>query len=110
VDHVEVPAYVGGLKPAVKEIMEQCRRNGAGGTEQAQIMALAEETGEFVGAMRRWRGMARRTGTEEEAALELADVIISAYAMADVMGWDVDALLLGKLQKVFSRGWKEGQR
>lgn len=97
------------LKQAAKVVMAKCRENGAGGTEQAQIMALAEETGEFVGAMRRWRGMARRMGTEQEAQAELADVIISAYAMADVMGWDVEPIINAKLDKVMNRGWKEGQ-
>jgi NTP pyrophosphatase (non-canonical NTP hydrolase) len=95
------------LKEAAYVIMARCRENEAGGTEQAQIMTLAEETGEFVGAMRRWRGMARRMGTEDEAKAELADVIISAYAMASVMGWDVDALVEGKLDKIMTRGWKE---
>lgn len=95
------------LQEAARVIMAKCRENGAGGTEQAQIMALAEETGEFVGAMRRWRGLARRRGTEQEAQAELADVIISAYAMAEVMGWNVDALAAAKLDKILSRGWKE---
>jgi len=92
---------------AARVAMEKCRENNAGGTEQAQIMALAEETGEFVGAMRRWRGMARRRGTEVEAQMELADVIISAYAMADIMGWDVDAITGAKIEKIMNRGWKE---
>lgn len=95
------------FKEAASLIMRKCRENGAGGTEQAQIMALAEEAGEFVGAMRRWRGMARRSGTEAEAQAELADVIMSAYAMADVLGWDVDEIIQAKLKKVLSRGWKE---
>lgn len=95
------------LKGAAAVIMRKCRENGAGGTEQSQLMALAEETGEFIGAMRRWRGMARRLGTESEAQSELADVVISAYAMADVMGWDVDSLVSSKLGKIYSRGWKE---
>lgn len=89
--------------------MAKCRENQAGGTEQAQIMALAEETGEFVGAMRRWRGMARRRGSEQEAQAELADVILSAYAMADIMGWNVDQLLEAKIDKIMTRGWKEPQ-
>jgi NTP pyrophosphatase (non-canonical NTP hydrolase) len=95
------------LKKAASGIMQMCRENGAGGTEQSQIMGLAEEVGEFVGAVRRWRGMARRRGTEAEARSELADVIISAYAMADVMGWDVDEIVSAKLDKILTRGWKE---
>lgn len=88
-------------------IMYECRKNNAGGTEQAQIMALAEESGEFVGAMRRWRGMARRNGTEEEAQSELADLVISCYAMADVLGWDLNRLVSIKAEKILNRGWKE---
>lgn len=95
------------LQEAATVIMQRCRENNAGGTSQAQLMALAEETGEFVGAMRRWWGLARRRGTEEDAQSELADVIISAYAMADVMGWDVDTIVAKKLEKILTRGWKE---
>lgn len=95
------------FKEAATIIMAKCRENNAGGTEQAQIMALAEEVGEFVGAMRRWRGMARRSGTEAEAQAELADVIISAHAMAEVMAWDVEEIAATKLDKILNRGWKE---
>jgi NTP pyrophosphatase (non-canonical NTP hydrolase) len=95
------------LQRTAKIIMEKCRQNNAGGTIQSQTLAVAEEAGEFVGAMRRWQGMARRSGTEEEAQAELADVIISVYAMADVMGWDIEQLIAPKIEKIFSRGWKE---
>jgi NTP pyrophosphatase (non-canonical NTP hydrolase) len=95
------------LEEAAHVIMAECREHGAGGTEQSQLMALAEETGEFVGAMRRWKGLARRRGTEQEAKDELADVIISAYAMAEVMGWDVEQITSAKLEKILTRGWKE---
>jgi NTP pyrophosphatase (non-canonical NTP hydrolase) len=95
------------LKEVMAEVMAKCRENGAGGTPESQWMCLAEETGEFVGAVRRWKGMARRRGTEEEAQAELADVILSAYGVAEVMGWDVDALVAAKLKKIMSRGWKE---
>lgn len=95
------------LENVARFLMQACRENDAGGTEQSQIMALAEEAGEFVGAMRRWRGMARRHGTEQEAQDELADVVLCAYAMADVMGWDMDTLLAAKLDKILNRGWKE---
>ena len=99
--------YMTKIQEAASIIMAKCRDNNAGGTEQAQIMALAEEAGEFVGAMRRWREMARRKGTQQEAEAELADVVITAYGMADVMGWDLDKLISDKLEKVMTRGWKE---
>jgi NTP pyrophosphatase (non-canonical NTP hydrolase) len=95
------------LSDTAEIIMQKCRENNAGGSEQAQVLALAEECGEFVGAMRRWRGMARRTGTEEEAQAELADIIISAHCMANVMQWDVDALVDAKIDKILNRAWKE---
>ncbi len=88
-------------------VMEKCRENGAGGTEESQILCVAEEVGEFVGAMRRWRGMARRSGTEREAMEELADIVLSAYAMADVMDWDLSDVIEAKASKILSRGWKE---
>lgn len=88
-------------------IMQKCRQYNAGGTEQSQLMAVAEEAGEFIGAMRRWRGMARRSGTEEEAQKELADLAITCYAMADVMGWDLDRLIDTKAEVILNRGWKE---
>jgi NTP pyrophosphatase (non-canonical NTP hydrolase) len=88
-------------------IVEQARLVNAGGTPEAAWMALAEETGEFIGAMRRWRGLARRNGTEREAQDELADVIISAYCVASVMGWDADEIVTRKLEKTMTRGWKE---
>jgi len=94
------------LKLVAQFVMSKCRENNAGGTEQSQVYALGEETGEFVGAMRRWRGMARRTGTEQDAQAELADVILSAYGMADVMGWDIDRILNAKIEKILTRGWK----
>jgi NTP pyrophosphatase (non-canonical NTP hydrolase) len=97
------------LKQVAKFVMEKCRENGAGGTPEAQVLALAEEVGEFVGAYRRWSGQARRRGTEAEARNELADIIISAYAMADVMGWDVDQLVETKVRKIMYRGWKEAE-
>jgi len=90
-----------------KVIMEKCREHNAGGTEQAQCMAISEEAGEFIGAMRRWRGMARRTGTEDEAKKELADLVITAYGMADVMGWNLDALIEAKAEIILTRGWKQ---
>lgn len=95
------------LKEVAELFMAKCREAGAGGTQQSQVLAVAEEAGEFVGAMRRWTGQARRNGTEQEAQAELADVILSAYCMAEVMGWDADELLKAKIDKVMTRGWKE---
>lgn len=53
---------------------------------QQQVLCLAEEAGEFVGAYRRWAGMARRTGSWEHVKAELADVVVTAYVAANVLG------------------------
>jgi len=55
-----------------------------------QVLALAEEAGEFVGAYRRAAGMARRTGTWDQIEAELADVAITTYVTAHVLGLDAD--------------------
>lgn len=89
-------------------IVANLRANGFeddGGMRQA--LCLAEEAGEFVGAFRRWKGMARRSGTEEEVRAELADVAITAYVAAEEIGFDLDAAIAAKLDIVFSRGWRE---
>jgi NTP pyrophosphatase (non-canonical NTP hydrolase) len=72
-----------------------------------QVLCLAEEAGEFVGAFRRWAGLARRTGTWAEMAAELADVVISAYTAADVLGIDLGAAITAKADVIMSRGWRD---
>lgn len=72
-----------------------------------QVLMVAEEAGEFVGAFRRFTGRARRSGTFEEMAAELADVVIGAACCARFVGVDLDAEIARKLDKVFSRGWRE---
>lgn len=74
-----------------------------------QVLALAEEVGEFVGAYRRWSGQARRSGTAAAMHEELADVIITAHVMARELGIDIDAAVGAKLAKVYTRGWREHQ-
>lgn len=74
----------------------------------AQVLCVAEEAGEFVGAFRRWVGMARRDGPFEDVEAELADVVISAYAAAHALGIDLDAAIRAKADTVLTRGWKQG--
>ncbi len=74
--------------------------------DQQQVLCLAEETGEFVGAYRRWKGMARRSGPFSDVEAELADVVITAFVVADRLGVDLDAAVAQKLEVVFSRGWR----
>jgi NTP pyrophosphatase (non-canonical NTP hydrolase) len=72
-----------------------------------QVLALAEETGEFTAAFRRWAGLARRTGTWAEMVAELADVVITAYVTADVLGIDLDTAITAKAKVIMTRGWRE---
>jgi NTP pyrophosphatase (non-canonical NTP hydrolase) len=72
-----------------------------------QGLALAEEAGEAVGALRRYLGLARRSGTLTELEDELADVVFTAYLMAHYLGSDLDAALSRKAEKIFTRGWRE---
>jgi NTP pyrophosphatase (non-canonical NTP hydrolase) len=74
-----------------------------------QVLALAEEVGEFVGAYRRWSGQARRTDTAEHVHEELADVIITAFVTARELGVDIDAVVGAKLATIYTRGWREHQ-
>jgi NTP pyrophosphatase (non-canonical NTP hydrolase) len=72
-----------------------------------QVLAVAEEAGEFTAAYRRWAGMARRTGTWDDVEAELADVVITAYVTAAVLGIDLDAACRAKTAVIFTRGWRE---
>jgi NTP pyrophosphatase (non-canonical NTP hydrolase) len=70
-------------------------------------LALAEEAGEFTGAFRRWAGLARRTGTWADMVAELADVVITAYVTADVLGIDLAAAITAKAGIILTRGWRD---
>lgn len=72
-----------------------------------QVLCLAEEAGEFTGAYRRWAGMARRSGPWEDVKAELADVVITAYVTAQVLGIDLDAAWREKASTITSRGWRD---
>jgi NTP pyrophosphatase (non-canonical NTP hydrolase) len=72
-----------------------------------QVLCLAEEAGEFTAAYRRWAGMARRPGTWDEVTSELADVVITAYVTARVLGIDLDAAWHAKAEVILSRGWRQ---
>ena len=79
----------------------------AGPPYTRQVLALAEEVGEFVGAFRRHANMARRTGSFAEVKEELADVIITAYITAEYLNIDIDTEIDKKIVKLFERGWKD---
>ncbi len=100
---------VGELPTRAAEIVECLRHNGFDPTQAVNrnVLALAEEVGEFVGAYRRWSGQARRTGTAEDMWEELADVIITAFVTAQELGIDINAVIAAKLHKVHTRGWRD---
>jgi NTP pyrophosphatase (non-canonical NTP hydrolase) len=72
-----------------------------------QVMCTGEEAGEFIKAYRQWAGLARQKGTRKKVEEELADIIITAYVTAVVLGIDLDEAVEDKLQDVLTRGWKE---
>ncbi len=105
-----------------REIVHHLRANGFaddGGIRQGLNLAeeagefveaaltVSAQTGRFIGAFRRWKGLARRSSTEAEARSELADVVITAYVTAAELGWDLDAEIDKKLRVILSRGWRE---
>jgi NTP pyrophosphatase (non-canonical NTP hydrolase) len=75
--------------------------------QERQVMCMAEEVGEFVGAARRYMGKARRSGTKEEMAMELADVVITAFVTAEVFDIKLNAEITSKLSEILTRGWKD---
>lgn len=97
------------LADRTAEIVTNLRANGFGADDAVnrQVLNLAEETGEVVGAYRRLAGQARRPGTREEFEREVADVVITAYVLAEEAGFDLDKAIADKLAVIFSRGWRE---
>jgi NTP pyrophosphatase (non-canonical NTP hydrolase) len=72
------------------------------------VLNVAEEAGEFVGAYRRLCGWARRDGTGQEAAEELADVVIAAFSAGAALNLDLRGAILEKGLKVVGRFHEEG--
>jgi NTP pyrophosphatase (non-canonical NTP hydrolase) len=71
-----------------------------------QVLNVAEEAGEFVGAFRRHNGMATRRGSsQEDVEDELADVIIAAYVAGAALEIDIESAIRRKLKIIFQRGW-----
>lgn len=67
------------------------------------VLKLSEETGEAVRAWFRVRGLARSPGTPGELAEELADVVITAYALAEHLGLDLPAAIGAKHAVLLTR-------
>lgn len=106
------PTILDRLPELAEHINRELRGAGFPDSEALtrQVFALNEEVGEFTGAVRRFYGMARRTGTVEEAQKEWADVVITAFVTANTMGWErstLESVLDTKLNEIFTRGWRE---
>lgn len=70
-------------------------------------LALAEEAGAVVKALRRYLGLARCAGPLEEVADELADLAITVYITAHYLGIDMHTAIEGKAEVLFARGFKD---
>lgn len=102
------PGPAAGLAEFAETVTGHLAANFAPATLPVQqVLALAEEAGEFTAAYRRWAGMARRPGTWADVRAELADVVITAYVTARVLGIDLDDAWHAKAQIVLSRGWRQ---
>jgi len=109
-DAARAPA--GYRNTALTDLAAEISRRLAGHFDEdtgytGQALALAEKAGEFVGAFRRWAGLARRTGTRAEMVTELADVVITAYVTADMLGIDLGAAITAKAAIIMTRGWRD---
>jgi NTP pyrophosphatase (non-canonical NTP hydrolase) len=108
-DFVFAPADRTDLAGQAAVVSECLRRNGFDPNQAVnrQVLTLAEEVGEFVGAYRRWSGQARRSGTAEPMHDELADVVITAFVTAHELGIDLNAVITAKLHTIHTRGWRD---
>lgn len=72
-----------------------------------RVIKLGEEAGEAQGAALRLMNMTRRTGDTAELAEELADVVITALAVARMFGIDMEDAIDRKVEKMFARGFRD---
>lgn len=97
------------LPHIAEDIADRLRASGfpAETGQTRSVLCVAEEAGEFVGAFRRWAGLARRPGTRAEMQDELADVVIAVAVAAVELDIDLEAVVASKLGVVHTRGWRE---
>jgi NTP pyrophosphatase (non-canonical NTP hydrolase) len=100
------------LKEIARNLQRELKENRRPGItdenhSDVQALCVAEETGELIGAYRRYTGKARRNGTLEEISDEIADVLITTAGLAEVMNIDLDQAVEAKLKVIYSRGWQE---
>jgi hypothetical protein len=73
----------------------------------AHVLNVIGEAGEFGEAYRRYSGHARRPGSLDETAAELADVVISAYIAAERLEIELDQCIAAKQQVIMTRGFRD---
>jgi len=71
-----------------------------------QVLCLAEEVGEFIQAYRRNAGLARKSGSFDDMAKELADVIIVTQLTAYRLGIDLDYYVAQNMKNITTRGYR----
>jgi len=76
----------------------------------AQALNVSGEAGEFAEAFRRYSGNARRPGSLLDVSKELADVIISAVCMAELLGLDAATIVHDKWEEIFIRGYGDQRK
>jgi len=100
--------HVGNLPTHANYIVSKIDENfDTDNRVQRQVLCLAEETGEFVASYRRWSGNARRHGSMAEMENELADVLVVAFVLAEILNIDIERVLSHKLDVIYTRGWKD---
>ena len=71
------------------------------------ILALAEEAGEFAGAYNKSTGASRNSARQEDFQDEWADVVITALLTGyRFFGAETQAIIDRKMQIIFNRGWR----
>jgi len=84
-------------KETVAEFAARClsklREHDFDVTAEVEALKVFIEAGEVADAVTRLSGQSRRPGTLEEAGHELADVVITAYILAQVVEVNLDARL-----------------
>lgn len=73
-------------------------------TPDRQVFVLAEEVGEVVKEYRRMTSRARKASSMESVTEEVADVVISAYVLAELLGVNLDEAVARKLDIINERG------
>jgi NTP pyrophosphatase (non-canonical NTP hydrolase) len=103
------PLNLAGIARRLRVTLDANRRPAISDANalDVQVLVLAEEAGELVGAYRRWAGKARRTGTRRDLEDEIADVLISTALVAERAGIDLNQAVTAKLGVIYTRGWRQ---